>query len=713
MEDEFGGAALRARETLLLRDVSREQLEALVRSPVYRELWSDATTIMAAPMLVSGSPVGALVMSRRGPTPFSAEDRLLIQDIADRAALAIAHVKQTRALEQSVRRFRSLAEASAEIVWTTAANGKVVEDSPGWRAFTGQTLQQWLGAGWLEVIHPEDREHAASQWSRAVAQKTHVEMEYRVRRPDGSYTWTASRAAPVLNADGFLREWIGTNTDITEKKRVEHQQKFLISVTAALAESLQIDVTLDKAAQIAVSSISDWCTITLLDDKSGKARRVTLAHRDVARAQQVRAEMGEFIDETRLGIGASYVFRTGGAQLIPRFEEAHLREVAAAHPRFKAMVEEFAPRSLIAVPMRMGGGRILGAITLVTTDESKRGYGSSDLAFAEEFARRCALAIENAQLFQQAQEAIHARDEFLSIASHELKTPLTPLQLQLRMLEKRLQEYATVERQGWVAQRLGSIRRQSERLNRLISALLDLSRIVGGRLQLAPESVDVTALVREVVADFKEQGELSRAQSEVQLLLDGPIVGRWDRMRLEQVLTNLLSNALKYGAGRPVTVSAALRDGVAQFTVEDRGIGIAPQDHERIFGRFERAVSARHYGGLGLDSSSCGRSFRPWVERFEWCPHWEKARSSPCSYRWSIRARSQRRHRSAPCPGTSPSLVRRRSHRGAPGVHGVVWTVTSAERPARSASSCGGFTQAMRTGTRCTTFTKLPEALSG
>lgn len=599
-DDGFAGEVLRTRALLLLQAVSREQLERLVHAPLYRELWSDATTLMAAPMLVSGNPVGALVMSRRGPVPFTAEDGTLLQDIADRAALAIVHVKQTRTIEQRERRFRSLAESSAEVVWTTAPDGMVVEDSPRWRAFTGQTLPQWLGSGWLEALHPEDRERVAHGWAQAVAHKAHVEMEYRLRRPDGSYTWTVARAAPVLNEDGSVREWIGTNTDITEKKRVEYQQKFLVSATAALAESLNVDVTLEKAAQVAVNSIADWCIITVLDSRSGNPRRVAVTNRDAARAQQFRTATEGLLGENRFSFGTAHVLRTGEAQLLPRFEEPLVGELSAAHPDIEEMVRELAPRSLMAVPMRVAGGRILGVITLMTTNESRRGYGAPDLAFAEEFARRCAIAIENAQLLKQAQEAIEARDEFLAVASHELKTPLTPLLLQLHTLQKKLHEYAREEQQAWLAQRLDKLGRQGERLNRLISQLLDLARIVGGRLQLEPDLVELTALVRDVVAEFKEQGELTRSGSDVRLQLEDSVVGQWDRMRLEQVITNLLSNALKYGAGKPVTVSVAVRNEAAQITVQDQGIGIAPQDQERIFGRFERAASVRHYGGLGL-----------------------------------------------------------------------------------------------------------------
>lgn len=598
--DGPGGQALRAGHPLLLQTVSREQLEALVQTPLYRELWSDATTIMAAPMFVSGRPVGALVMSRRGPVRFTAEDSMLLQDIADRAALAIAHLQQTRALEQSERRFRSLAEASAQVVWTTAPDGRAVEDSPSWRAFTGRTVQQRRGLAWLEALHPEDRERAASTWLRAVEKKAHVEMEYRMQRPDGSYTWTSASAAPVLNEDGSVREWIGTNTDITEKKRVEYQQEFLVQATAALAESLDVEATLQKAARAAVGGIADWCCVTLHDDSTGRLRVVTMARGETGRAQEARAVTVAFLGEGMSSLGASHVLRTGEALLIARFEEAHFRALAAQPLGSEDLLGEQIPRSLLAVPMKVAAGRLLGAVILVTTHESKRAYSGPDIAFAEEFARRCAIAIENAQLFQQAQQAVRLRDEFLTIASHELKTPLTPLQLQIHTLERKIEEYVREEKRDWLARRLVMVRRQGDRLNRLISEFLDMSRIVGGRLQLEPELFDVTALIEEIVADFIEEGEAVRSKSEVHLRMDGAVVGRWDRLRLEQLVTNLVSNAFKYGAGKPVTISAAVSEGNAHITVEDQGIGIAPGDHERIFGRFERAVSVRHYGGLGL-----------------------------------------------------------------------------------------------------------------
>src|SRR5690606_15491133 len=141
--------------------------------------------------------------------------------------------------------------------------------------------------------------------------------------------------------------------------------------------------------------------------------------------------------------------------------------------------------------------------------------------------------------------------------------------------------------------------RQVERLTRLVEELLDVSRIATGRLALSPEENDLASIVREVAARFQEQAD--RAHSPLVLSVDGPVPGSWDRLRLEQVMTSLLSNAVKFGAGKPIEISVGGgRPEPARISVRDHGIGIAADDVNRIFGRFERAVSSRSYGGLGL-----------------------------------------------------------------------------------------------------------------
>ena len=167
-------------------------------------------------------------------------------------------------------------------------------------------------------------------------------------------------------------------------------------------------------------------------------------------------------------------------------------------------------------------------------------------------------------------------------------------------LNETIDRFVKADMRSWLLNRLQMIHRQSERLNYLVTELLDISRIAGGRLQLHPENLDLADVIHDVVADFRAQGEFERAQSDIRVNVCGPIVGHWDRTRIEQVLTNLLSNAVKYGAGKPITLTAACDGEFATLTVTDEGIGIAPEDQQRIFARFERAVSSRHYGGLGL-----------------------------------------------------------------------------------------------------------------
>jgi signal transduction histidine kinase len=225
-------------------------------------------------------------------------------------------------------------------------------------------------------------------------------------------------------------------------------------------------------------------------------------------------------------------------------------------------------------PLRDGAGAITGV-----------------MAFAYEVT-------ELVEAKQRVEQAVSIRDEFLSIAGHELRTPLTALQLQLQGLQVQLQGPALASPER-LSQRLGKAIAQVQRLAKLVDQLLDVSRIAAGRLAMQPERVELQTMIADVVDRFAEQS--ARVGSRIDCDVPEPIVGTWDRVRLDQVLTNLISNALKYGAGQPVSVRAsAIAGGGVRIAVQDRGIGIAPEYHARIFGRFERAVSERNYGGLGL-----------------------------------------------------------------------------------------------------------------
>jgi signal transduction histidine kinase len=202
----------------------------------------------------------------------------------------------------------------------------------------------------------------------------------------------------------------------------------------------------------------------------------------------------------------------------------------------------------------------------------------------------------------QLHAAVRVRDDFLSIASHELKTPLTALRLQAQGLlrvaqteETQAARRLTVER---LHGRLQAIDRNVDRLHALIDKLLSLPRIASGRLDLDREPFDLAELVDDVAQRFAD--ELARAGSSFDTRIDRPVNGAWDRLRLDQVLTNLLANAVKYGRGRPIELTLCAEPARAVIALRDHGIGIAPCDHRRIFERFERAVSDRNYGGFGL-----------------------------------------------------------------------------------------------------------------
>jgi PAS domain S-box-containing protein len=195
----------------------------------------------------------------------------------------------------------------------------------------------------------------------------------------------------------------------------------------------------------------------------------------------------------------------------------------------------------------------------------------------------------------EAEEAVRLRDEFIAVASHELRTPLTSLQLAMQDLERRLAPGMDFE-WGRSAVALGN--RQIRRLAALVGQFLDVALIQAGRLELHPSEVDLCAVVRDVSAQLAHQLAAFGAALIVQA--EAPVVGRWDRDRLEQVVTNLLTNAIKFGRGQPIELAITANGRAASLSVTDHGIGMDRETQSQLFERFRRGVSARHYGGLGL-----------------------------------------------------------------------------------------------------------------
>jgi len=201
-------------------------------------------------------------------------------------------------------------------------------------------------------------------------------------------------------------------------------------------------------------------------------------------------------------------------------------------------------------------------------------------------------------LLQEMNRTLRIRDEFISIASHELKTPITTISLQTQMKKRFMKKSDYGFNQDKVKDFIDLIDKQSNRISRLVDDMLDVSRIENGKLSIKPELCDLNSIISQVLEGFR--AEVDSGRIEVSLEENQKLLGYWDKFRIEQVIVNLISNAIKYGNGNPVLLSSLIDDNKVVLQVKDQGMGISEEDLERIFQRFERAVSGGNISGLGL-----------------------------------------------------------------------------------------------------------------
>jgi signal transduction histidine kinase/DNA-binding response OmpR family regulator len=431
------------------------------------------------------------------------------------------------------------------------------------------------------------------QFPGRVALRTGARTEavLRVRRKRSEDDrWVRVRSMPVPGASGKASLVINVFQDVTEQRRSAVAAELLAEAGRALGSSLDADAVTNAIAHVLVPCLADWCAVHVREP-DGSIRLCAIAGGDEEAERRAKESAQRHPVDPAGAHGIAAALRSGKTQwgrtlpdelLVDRADSAeHLSELRAA-----GML------SYVVIPLS-ARAQVLGTLTLVTTARSGRRYDAVDVRTAEELADRVAAALDNAALYKREQEAVRVRDDFLSIASHELRTPLTPLRLQTQVLRRLLSESGPPPREK-VMSSLDTLDRQTERLARLVSDLLDVSRITVGKLTLHREAIDLAELARDVVERY---APASRSPIGLQARSAS---GSWDRARLEQVATNLLANAIKYGEGKPIDVVVEPTDREALLVVRDRGIGIAPQDTERIFNRFERATSATAYGGLGL-----------------------------------------------------------------------------------------------------------------
>ncbi|HYH97070.1 ATP-binding protein [Hyalangium sp.] len=503
----------------------------------------------------NGRNIGLLQLSDRVEGEFTEDDEVILAQLAQTAAIAIENV----GLYEEAKKERDLAESARAqlrlVSDTLPALVSYVDPSRTFR-FVNAEYERWFGkppheilGKRLEELVGEENARLQAPYLEAALSGQQVGCELLTPHQDGRPRDTSLTYMPDLDPNGTVRGFVVLIQDISERKRVE----------AALKESA---ARLDLAVRTAQLGVFDW---------------------------DITSDRHVWSDETARFFGY-------GPGEFPGTMEAFMGRV---HPEDRDRLQDalqtaFKDRVEFQVEYRTrwpdGTTRWLSA----------RGQVFFDAAGVPARLLGTLLDISEQKRVEQAlREAVRTRDEFLSIASHELKTPITSLKMQLQMTQRKIKPEEQV---GLPLEKLARVlaisTRQVDRLTNLVEDLLDVSRIQAGKLDFRFESVDLSSLVHEVVERLRDQ--LSEVRCSVEVFATDSLRVECDRFRVEQVVVNLLTNAMKYGAGRPIQISVEPLHHAARISVQDFGIGIDKDKHELIFERFARAVPSRNISGLGL-----------------------------------------------------------------------------------------------------------------
>jgi signal transduction histidine kinase len=365
--------------------------------------------------------------------------------------------------------------------------------------------------------------------------------------------------------------------------------RLLLEASRVLASSLDYRTTLANVARLAVPTLSDWCVVSVVED--GRLRRVAMTHVDPQK-ERLMEELERRYPDASSSTPAAHVVRTGHAELVTDVTPAALAE-RTADAGHRRLLEQLGVRSYITVPLSTRG-ITFGAITFVSTE---RTHDAHDLELARDIASRSATAIDNAKLHAGILEASSAKDSFLAVMSHELRTPLSAITGYAGLLDEGIPDPATAGQRRHVQ----GIRANVARLLRVIEEILEYSRLTTGEQRYHLEEADLGEIVSGVV----ETAEALVTEHGLTLVVHPPpepAALRTDPEKVRQILLHLIVNAVKFTPRGRVELDAELRDGSAVLHVQDTGIGIPPEQQERIFEPFYQVGDAmtREVGGTGI-----------------------------------------------------------------------------------------------------------------
>ena len=546
------------------------------------------------PLTARGETFGVMTwLSTDSKRQYTPDDLKIAEDIALRAAYAIDNARLHEAEKLANQRLNELLNGLQASVWE--GQGAPISEV----TFVNQAAERLFGYPAERLKDPdfsrtmilkEDYPQMIACYGKGISRRHDFEVEYRARRADGHIIWVRDMVRVTEGSDGRAMVRAVT-TDITAHKQAVERLGILAEAGRTLDTSLDYETTLSNVTAVIVPALADDCII-FVESRDGKLEMVTSAHSDPARAEVAREFFRHYPLIEKSDQPLQVVHRTGLSVL--------MRDAVTAMDAGTALSREQYEKSIgaqvnagLAVPLR-SRGQILGVMVWVCV-ESGRHYDPDDLKLAEEIASRAAIAVDNARLFKAAQDGVAARDRFLAMLGHELRNPLNSISIVARMLER---ETLSDERLVKMRTLIG---RETRQLSSLVDDLLDVSRVLAGKMSLKLESVDFIALVRESAQSFEETAR-QREMTLAVALPSEPLTMVADPVRMRQVIANLISNAIKFSkptGSIEVTLSS---DAVCTIlSVRDSGIGIAPEILDRIFEPFAQAALTPPHGlGLGL-----------------------------------------------------------------------------------------------------------------
>ena len=550
--------------------------------------------------------------------------RWILRDVSERlrAEESQRALAREEAAHEAAERERGFLEAvigqmPSGVVIAEATQGRIVRHNAAAEAILGHAPTHGVNlAEYAEgygALDAEGRPIATLSYPLArslLDGETVVDEDFRIRRQDGAEAVLRCSSAPVHGPGGTIVAAVLTFTDVTRALEAEETDRFLAEVGEVLSSSLEYRDVVQQVARVCAGTLADYCIVHVREG-GGSARALGVAHADPAREEMVRGMLRHFpVDPESPTHPVVQALRTGRPELAADVNDGLLDRMCTG-PEHREMLVALGLSSAMVVPIR-AKGETLGTISLACTGGSP--YDAGDLAVAEEVARRAALAVENARLYQEARQAVRAREEVVAVVSHDLRNPINAVMLAATVLD----EFGSGRLDERDRKQVGVIRRSAEQMNALVQDLVEVAAFESGEMPMQRRALVPVVLISAAEEMFVPlAGE--RGVSLTCQLPDGLPPVSADYGRVLQLFSNLVGNALKFTpAGGSVELGAVQGAGVVRFFVRDTGPGIERDHLPRLFDRFWQAQRGRGAGaGLGLAISRSiveGHGGQIWAE---------------------------------------------------------------------------------------------------